>query len=163
MVESIAALLGTAGTGAAATGAGATGAGAAGAGAAGAGAAGAGAGLAAGTGLATAEGAALGGTAGVLSGLPPAAGQAALVTAPLSVAGLGQAANLGISGIGLGREGISAGQELGLLSRPGAAGQIPPPPPQELPLAVQASPLGNDPELIQLLIEAINNSRRGQA
>ncbi|KKN42357.1 hypothetical protein LCGC14_0714150 [marine sediment metagenome] len=148
MVESIAALLGMAGTGATATGATA---------------AGTGAGLAAGTGLATAEGAALGGTAGVLSGLPPAAGQAALVTAPFSAAGLGQAANLGISGIGLGREGISAGQELGLLSRPGVAGQIPPPPSQELPLAVQASPLGNDPELIQLLIEAINNSRRGQA
>ena len=158
MVESIAALLGTTGTGAAATGAGAAGTGAA---ATGAGAAGTGAGLAAGTGLATAEGAALGGTAGTLSGLAPAAGQSALLTAPLSISGLGQAANLGIGGISAGREGISVGQELGLLSRPTAV-QPNAPEPQELPLAIQASPLGNDPELIRLLVEAINNSRRGR-
>jgi len=92
------------------------------------------------------------GSQGVLGGLGITAGAGAAPT----IGSLGRAGRLGV-------EGIAIDRELGLLSRPGVPQQIPPPPPQELPLAVQASPLGNDPELIQLLIEAINNSRRGRA
>lgn len=91
------------------------------------------------------------GSAGLLGQLGITAGGGAAPT----IGSLGQASALGV-------EGIAGGQTLGLLNRPTAA-QIPAPSPQEFPAPLQAPPLGNDPELIQLLIEAINNSRRGQA
>ena len=87
-----------------------------------------------------------GGSQGLLGAIGPT----------LSAAGGGSrllgATNLGITGI-QGAQALQPGP-IQVEARPSSLGFIPPTP---------VAPLGNDPELIQLLVQAINNSRRGLA